>query len=414
MKIQRQSSGDNCTNIQAARDVHVHNHVSLQLLQTTIARMERPDLKIHEDIIELIAKGEFESAQWRIDKLVSNLSLKYTSELLDLAVIQSLISTEKSKALINRAKNVAPDDPNVLNIQALFLMDHGNIDEAEAKLIEAINTSNTDEIKEKIAGNLGVLYKNNGKYSKAIDNFKEAIKLATELGNDIGLINHLNNLGACNHNIGELEYSLEILQSALEKANIIIDSTDNGKTRKIVKSTQASILTNISISLKNKFLESQDNELLEKAKLNLERAIDIEESLGNKELLGRHYGNLAEIYRQKNDKDNHEKYAKKCFCLFESSGTLKDRLTSKMNMGLLFSDYEDYSESLRYFEELLSNSDLKSFPKLHVLTLINASHSYRNIDLKDYSEKLIKEAKILAENHGLKCEVEYIESLTKA
>ena len=414
MKIQRQSSGDNCTNIQAARDVHVHNHVSLKLLQSTIERMERPDLKIHEDIIELIAKGEFESAQGRIDELVSRLSLKYSSELIDLAVIQRLISTEKSELLINKAKMAVPGDPNVLNVQALFLMDQGDIEEAEKKFIEAINTSNNDEIKEKIAGNLGVLYKNNGQYSKAVDSLKEAIKLATELGNDIGIIKHLNNLGACNHNIGELEHSLEILQSALEKANDIIDSTDDRKTRKIVKSIQASILTNISISLKNKFRESQDKELLEKAKLNLERAIDIEESLGNKDRLGRHYGNLAEIYRQQNDKDNHEKYAKKCFCLFEDSGTLKDRLTSKMNMGLFFSNYEEYSESLRYFEDLLSTSDLTYFPKLHVLTLINASHSYQNKGLKDCSEKLIKEAKVLAENHGLKYEIEYIDSLTKA
>lgn len=414
MKIQKQSSGDNCTNIQAAGDVHVHNHVSLQRLQTTIERMEQPELKIHEDIIELIEKGDFQSAQNCIDELVSNLSLKYSSELLDLAVIQRLISPEKSELLVRKAKKVAPDDPNILNIQALFLMDLGNVGEAETMFFEAINASNNDEIKEKIAGNLGVLYKNNGNYSKAVDNLKEAIKLATELRNDIGLIKHLNNLGACYHNIGEQENSLEVLQSALENSNKVIDSTEDIKTRKIVKSIQASILTNISISLKNKFRKSQDIKLLEKAKLNLERAIDIEESLGNKELLGRHYGNLAEIYRQLNDKDKHEKYVKKCFDLFESSGTLKDRLTSKMNMGLFFSDYEEYSESLRYFEELLSTSDLKNFPKLHALTLINASHSYQNIGLVGYSEKLIKEAKILAENHGLKYEVEYIDSLTKA
>lgn len=414
MKRQKQSSGDNCTNIQAGGDVHVHNHVSLQCLQTTIERMEHPELKIHKDIIELIEKGDFQSAQNCIDELVSSLSLKYSSELLDLAVIQRLISPEKSELLVTRAKKVAPGDPNILNVQALFLMDLGNISEAEEMFVKAINASNNYEIKEKIAGNLGVLYKNNGNYSKAIDNLREAIKLAGKLRNDIGLIKHLNNLGACYHNIGEQENSLEVLQSALENSNEVIDLTEDIKTRKIVKSIQASILTNISISLKNKFRKSQDIELLEKAKLNLERAIDIEESLGNKELLGRHYGNLAEIYRQLNDKDKHEKYVKKCFNLFESSGTLKDRLTSKMNMGLFFSDYKEYSESLRYFGELLSTSDLKNFPKLHVLTLINASHSYQNTGLTDSSEKLIKEAKILAENHGLKYEVEYIDSLTKA
>lgn len=414
MKIQKQNSGDNCTNIQAGGDVHVHNHVSLQRLQTTIERMEHPELKIHEDILELIGKGDFQSAQNCIDELVSNLSLKYSSELLDLAVIQRLISPEKSELLVIKARKVAPDDPNILNVQALFLMDLGNIVEAETMFVEAINASNNDEIKEKIAGNLGVLYKNNGNYSKAIDYLREAIKLAAELRNDIGLIKHLNNLGACYHNIGEQENALEFLQSALEKSNEIIDSTEDIQTKKIVKSIQANILTNISISLKNKFRKSQNIELLEKAKLNLERAIDIEESLGNEEYLGRHYGNLAEIYRHMKDKNKHEKYVKKCFDLFERSGTLKDRLTSKVNMGLFFSDHEEYSESLIYFEELLLTSVLANFPKLHVLTLINASHSYQNTGRIDYSEKLIKEAKILATNHGLKHEVEYIDSLTKA
>ena len=81
-----------------------------------------------------------------------------------------------------------------------------------------------------------------------------------------------------------------------------------------------------------------------------------------------------------------------------------------MNMGLFFSQYDNHTKSLMYFESLLSNPDLKKFPKLNVLTLINASYSYEQSNQKDRAKELIIEAHTLALIFDLKYEVEYIES----
>ncbi|MCP6133401.1 hypothetical protein NL393_29935, partial [Klebsiella pneumoniae] len=70
----------------------------------------------------------------------------------------------------------------------------------------------------------------------------------------------------------------------------------------------------------------------------------------------------------------------------------------------------DYTQSLMYFESLLSNPDLKKFPRLNVLTLINASYSYGNSNQKERANELMIEAHTLALKLGLQNEVEVIES----
>lgn len=408
MNIQKQVSGDHSTNVQAAGDVYMG--IDEEKLEVILDRVISPKNENNSEIISLIESGKISQAQDQIDKLVETKISILAEELVDLATLQSLINTEKSSAILEKVIKLSPSKPSVLNAYALAQMDKGRTEEAEKSFIEAIRITSDDELKEKAIGNLGVLYKNSGKYKEAADNLEKAIELAKKSNNNIGVIKHCNNLGACYHNTGRLDESITILQETLTKLSNLIDSENDRKQKKKLKSIQASILTNISIALKNQFRESQGKALLEKAKSYLERAIDIEESLDNISLLGRHFGNLAEIYRQLDDKKNHEKFVKKSFLVFKESGTLKDRLTSEMNMGLFFSEYNNYAESLTYFEGLLSNPDLKKFPKLNVLTLINTSHSYMKSNQKARSKDLVSEAHTLALEHNLKYEVEYIES----
>lgn len=333
-----------------------------------------------------------------------------TIELADIATLQSLINTDKSNAIFEKAIMLSPNNPNILNSYALAQMDQGKIDEAEKILIEVIKISSDEDIKEKAIGNLGVLYKNTGRYKEATDNLKKAICLAKKLNNQKSIANHLNNLGACYHNTEKQDEAITTLQQALTEIKVAIDSTDDADTRKHLKSIQSNIFTNIAIAFKNKFKKSNDKAFLEQAKSYLERAIDIEESLNNIAFLGRHYGNLAEIYRLQEDRENHEKYIYKSFLAFKECGTLKDKLTSKMNTGLFFSQYENYKESLIYFDSLLSNPDITKFPRLNALTLINAANSYKNLNQEDRAKELIIEAHALSLRFDLKNEVEYIES----
>lgn len=361
-------------------------------------------------IINLIKGERISEAQEQIDRLIETKTSSLAAELADLATLQGLINTDKSNAIFEKAIILSPNNPRILNAYALAQMEQGKIDEAEEIFIEVIKISTDDDIQEKAIGNLGVLYKNSGRYKEAIDNLEKAIRLAKKSNYHIGIVNHLNNLGACYHNIGRQDEAIITLEEALTKIKELIDSADKNEKRKNLKSIQANLFTNIAIAFKNKYLNSRNEVFLEQAKSCLERAIDIEESLGNIGLLGRHLGNLAEVYRLQGDRKNHEKYINKSFLEFKKSGTLKDKLTSEMNMGLYFSHYDNHTNSLMYFENLLSNPDLKKFPKLNVLTLINASHSYEHSNQKDRANELIIEAHTLALILGLKHEVEYIES----
>ncbi|HHO8505097.1 TPA: tetratricopeptide repeat protein [Klebsiella pneumoniae] len=361
-------------------------------------------------IANLIKDGRMSEAQEQIDRLVETKTSSLAAELADLATLQGLINTNKSNAIFEKAILLSPNDPRVLNAYALAQMDQGKIDEAEKIFIEVIKISSDDDINDKVIGNLGVLYKNSGRYKEAIDNLERAIRLARKLNAHIEIVNHLNNLGACYHNVGRQDEAINTLEEALTEIKKLIDSTDEKEKRGGLKSIQASIFTNIAIAFKNKYLKSRNELFLEQAKSCLERAIDIEESLGNIDLLGRHFGNLAEVYRLQGDKENHKKYINKSFSVFKKTGTLKDKLTSEMNMGLCFSNYGDYTQSLMYFESLLSNPDLKKFPRLNVLTLINASYSYGNSNQKERANELMIEAHTLALKLGLQNEVEVIES----
>lgn len=388
----------------------MHIGIDEEKLEEILDRITSPNNDNIFAIINLIRGERISEAQEQIDRLVETKISLLAAELADLATLQSLINTDKSNAIFEKAIMLSPNNLHILNAYALAQMDQGKIDEAEKIFIKVINISSDDDIKEKAIGNLGVLYKNAGRYKEATDNLERAIGLAKKSNYHIGIVKHLNNLGACYHNMGRQDEAITTLEEALTEIKGLIDSSDEKEKRKNLKSIQVSIFTNIAIAFKNKFLKSSNRAFLEQAKSCLERAIDIEESLDNIGLLGRHFGNLAEVYRLQGDRKNHEKFIKKSFLEFKNSGTLKDKLTSEMNMGLFFSQYDNHTKSLMYFESLLSNPDLKKFPKLNVLTLINASHSYEQSNQKGRAKELIIEAHTLALIFDLKYEVEYIES----
>ncbi len=392
----------------------MHIGIDDKKLEKMLDRVILPNNDNISQIITFIEKGNISQAQEQIDRLVEAKISILSEELVDLATLQSLINIDKSNVIFEKALTLSPNKPSVLNAYALAQMDKGSTDEAEKIFIKALKTlkaSDDDDIKEKIIGNLGVLYKNTGRYDEAVDSLMKAIELAKKLNQHISLVKHLNNLGACYHNMGMQDDAITKLEESLTKIKVLIDSSVGKEKKKNLKSIQASIFTNIAIAFKNKYLNSNNKAFLKQSVSYLERAIDIEESLDNMGLLGRHFGNLAEVYRLLDDRENHEKFIKKSFSVFKNHGTKKDKLTSEMNMGLFFSHYDNHTEALVYFTNLLSNSDLKKFPKLHVRTLINASHSYIKSNQKYRSKDLIREARELALMHDLKYETEYIESI---
>ncbi|GFK56682.1 tetratricopeptide repeat protein [Vibrio cholerae] len=231
MNIQKQVSGDHSTNVQAAGDVYIG--IDEEKLEAILDRVISPKSENNLEIISLIESGKLSQAQDKIDKLIETKMSALAEELVDLATLQSLINTEKSTAILESVIKLSPNKPSVLNAYALALMDKGRVEEAEKSFIQAIEISSDDELKEKAIGNLGVLYKNSGKYKEAADNLEKAIELAKNLNNKVGLIKHSNNLGACYHSTERLDDSITILQESLINLSKLVESESNRKKRKI-------------------------------------------------------------------------------------------------------------------------------------------------------------------------------------
>lgn len=409
MKIQKQISGDNSINIQSERDTFFN----IESLQIAIDKMEYPNLETHKEIISLIKNGRLEDAQKKLDILVNNRINEYSEELIDLATLQALINPKKSENIFEKAKNLSPDNPKVMNAYAISLMEKGENKISEKYLKDALTLSNDNEMRYKIHGNLGVLYKNTGKYEEAIENLKIARDMASSISNYEGEVRQINNLGACYHNLNKLDIAEQTLNLAKLKVQELIDTPSYKENLKSLKSLQASILTNLAITFKNKYLESSEKSFLDEAKHCLERAIDIEESTGNESQLGRHFGNLAEIYRHKGEKVQHKKYIDKNFSIFSRVGSLKDRLTSQMNKALYHSEYGEYEEALKQLNQLASNIELSKYPKLHVRTIINIAIVHRRKNKESLFKTNIEKAKSIAKKHRLEYEVKYIENTFK-
>ncbi|ECI4153519.1 tetratricopeptide repeat protein, partial [Salmonella enterica] len=275
--------------------------------------------------------------------------------------------------------------------------------------LDIIQNAQTDnEYTFKAHGNLGVLYKNTGRIDEAIFHLERSSASSFKRIDSIIDLKSLNNLGACYHNSNRSDEAIDVLKKALTNSITFLEKSTSKNEKQDIKSLQANIYTNIAISLKNIYLKDNINQHLYDAEEYLSKAISIEETLGNDNLLGRHYGNLSAIYRLLNDNDNYKKYALLSFDIFRYHGSEKEKLVSELNEGLFYNVNKEFDKALKQFNSLLNNPNIGKYPKLKALTLINATYTYDSLDNPEKAQALIIRARDISIKHKLTREMEYI------
>lgn len=415
MITQKQKNGNNSLNMQAGGDIVINvlpneNKKLINALQDELFSIKYNKDLLGKNVARLIDEGDFDEAETELDNILNNINDNHSSNLITIAILYTPLNPEKAQKCFEQANLTSPNNPRLLNAFGLLLLNRGEIDHAEQCFLKIINnTAIENEYYLKAHGNLGVLYKNTGQIGKAIIHLECSSASAFESIRSIVELNSLNNLGACYHNCNRLDDAICILKRALNHSTTLLESANNKNAKQDIKSLQANIYTNMAISLKNMYLKDKNSQRLEDAKEYLYKAISIEETLGNDNLLGRHFGNLSQVYRLLNDNINYEKYALLSFDIFRDHGSEKEKLVSAVNEGLFFNVKKEYSKSLIIFDNLLTSPKLASYPKTMALALINAANTYDALGYIEKARFYVKKAYGMSINFDLQREREHIE-----
>ncbi len=367
--IQTQKSGANSNNIQAGRDLTI-NYYNLpselfEQFNHAFINIRNSDDTEKKNILILLENEEFEEAEKALDTLSKRKDSAYAKDMLEIAGLYIPLNKEKADSCYAQAAKTGHDTPWILNEYAIYLMNTGQLDEADSVFEKLLALENFDEkVRELALGNRGVLYKNQGKWQKAIGCLNQAQKLSIRNNNKIIETSNLNNLGACFSNTGNLEQAGIYLTSALEKIDNLLDEPLSDRDLSKLKSIQTNTLSNLSINKKRLFLQTSRTEYLDEAEKHLKRAIDIDQSSGDKAVLIRHHGNLANTYNLKNQQDERRKHLEKARVLSISYGTLKDKLTVKVNLAAADQDEGNTSEALQLYNECFADKRIHNFRRL--------------------------------------------------
>ncbi|WP_339465832.1 tetratricopeptide repeat protein [Pseudomonas sp. EA_65y_Pfl2_P74] len=379
---QTQTSGERSFNVQAGRDVNLTVDMSSisEDIRDLLSKAAVPNDAESQHILRLIEDGRVKEAEALVDSVFNDTSNDYANKARNAGNLYAKINRDKAIYCYTQSTSIQNNDYDTLNILALLLLEKGSQDEALAIFDEILANSNKNEVNEKVHGNLGVLYKNNGKTSEALSHLFKAVELATASQNTLGSCKHLNNIGSCYNNIENTQNAEKYLSEALNLSKIAVENSTSTLEKQAIKSVKSNILTNLSITAQRQYKDTNDTNYLALAETHLLAAIEIDETLNNSIGLGRHYGNLANVLRLKGDLANSRKYIEKSIIAFQNNHSLKDELTSRMNLGRAFAVEGNLQEAIKNFKESKEQNSAELYPKLYALTLMNMAYTHLKLN----------------------------------
>lgn len=414
--FQTQTSGNHSVNVQAGRDINVNLDISSivedirEEIKTATDQMKIPDDAQSQKILSLIEEGKVSEAESLIDAIIDGANSDYAKKARMAGNLYANINKEKAVFCYKISTSVEKNDYETLNLLALLLLEKGNQEEALIIFNDILQNSDNYNINEKIHGNLGILYKNNGKITKALFHLTKAKELADINNNILGSCKHLNNIGSCHNNIEDAENAENHLKIALELTKVAIEKTNRTSDKQAIKSVQSNVLTNLSITAQKQFINTKDMNYLETAEKYLLTAIEIDDTLNNSISLGRHYGNLANVLRLKGDTLNSRKYIEKSIAAFKKNHSLKDELTSTMNLGRAFAVEGNPIEAMKHYKKSKDQNSAQLYPKLYALTLMNMAYTYVDLQNGKEAKKCAIEAYGIMRNLKIPKYIEMLES----
>ncbi len=237
--------------------------------------------------------------------------------------------------------------------------------------------------KAKITTELGMISYNLGELDRALECFKNALKLYEEIGSKEGIATDYVIIGNVYRIRGELDTALQYYEKALKlyeeigsKAGIAADYVNIGNVH-LIKGELDTALQYFEKALKL-YEELDDkagiaaaygnigNVYLTRGKLDTalryyEKSLKLNEEIGRKVGVAIQYGNIGNVYRIRGELDKALQYFTKALKIFRELGSRIETARILMNIGDVFAQKGEEERALSYYreaKELAKGSDV--------------------------------------------------------
>lgn len=215
--------------------------------------------------------------------------------------------------------------------------------------------------------NIGIVYKNQGNYPEALENYLASLKINEEIGDKKSIAHVYNNMGIVYQSMGNYPEGLKNSMASLK----ICEETGD-------KKGSAHAYSNIGV------VYSSQGNYAEGLK-NFYNSLKIMEEVGNKHGVAQAYNNIGLIYESQ---DNFPEALKNHFAslkIKEEIGDKSGMASSYNNIGIIYSVQEKYQEALEnYFTSLKINEEVGN--KLGI------AGAYSNIGVAYFNQENFYEA----------------------
>lgn len=344
--------------------------------------------------LRAISNGDTEKARSIFLKRVeadSTETLKTAEYYRHLGALAYFYDTEEALNAYRRSTELDPLHPDGWNSFGLVLTRTGDLQNgiyAFEKVLEIASSSTAAAL-----GNIGVVYKIEGKLEKAEETLNKALEINESLEHHEGMANQYGDLGNICRARGELDKAENYYSKSLKIYENIEHfkgvANQYGNLGNVYQSKQQweeasdSYLMSLKI---NELIKSDEgvaiqygnlgvlNEVLgnlEKAEEYYFNALGIDMQLGHKEGMANHYGNLGNLYLTREEPTKAEEHYIKALEIDEALGRERAIAAHYSNLGLVYGMYGNpatarkvWAQAIRYLEIIGDNENLQRIIQL--------------------------------------------------
>jgi len=236
-----------------------------------------------------------------------------------------------------------------------------------------------------ILSNIGHIYADQEDYTKALDYELKALKMDKEAGNKTGIAITLGSIGSIYMYSSDYRKSLEYYQNALQIAeelgNKVVQATNLSNMGVIYEDEASSGGTHSHIdSLKSKAVDC------------FQKALKLEEELGDKRLIGYDLAGIGMLYLDMGKFKDAEKSMKKAIVIDSSIKELNFLRVADEDMSKLYDTTGRYKEALAYYKrDMVLKDTLFSMDKNNALTRKELTFQYERKEADEKAKRDLKE-----------------------
>jgi tetratricopeptide (TPR) repeat protein len=254
------------------------------------------------------------------------------------------------------------EEPEVMNNFGRFLFQIGSFSRAEALFERVLELTRNDRVQHAVANlNLGNVYETTGDLAKAKQSYEKALKLYRQLGRKEGIADAYRNLGDIYRTKGDLTTAERVYKQSLKintglrrkqgqadvyralgimyhiKNNLDKSMEMHEKSLKVSKSLglkggNAESIAKAYGNLGNVWLAKGS---LSKAQDMFEKALTISQARGSRETTAKLYGNLGVIYVRRDELEKAEDMYEKSLKMSQEMGAVESMANAYNNLGLI-------------------------------------------------------------------------------